>query len=517
MARRHAAQWPLLIAGYVAGHPDLGHMYRRCDAAAHPARAYGAHKSPVDDDRVQITLFHATQANRGPFKLGAQPSNWADMNAAQAVPHSLFAEGAEHIVRISRPVEQPPPLDGCSYFDVVLTVSHGSFEDRGKWQTGPHGPEPTTTCAGRHVVSVRKDVSEQLFLWRAPHHYGAPAATNTSSETTERNASKVAADAPVSRSNVTFNVTIACGEDGPFRRAPMLVVAPGAAANGSGDGTTPAVWSGSDGDAALASLEDQFHQDGGFDLLSLLHGWLAVAAFALLFPLSAGCARYAKPPQPARAPAAGDPRFPSVVGWSERWCDRLGGSWLALHRGFALAGAACVPVSLALMEVHKVIGGHGHFHSWHARIGLGAVLLGLLQPLLGIGRPPKPQPGESGLRRRMWRAAHVACAAGLLGAGTFAAVTGVQKAAPHGVVGAGTYEALLYAWLCGCAVMALALEHWRWRRGSRSREGGAASVGRDGSGGVTNSVTIRRAGTGTSSRKDAGWREVTDEVAHGAL
>ena len=87
------------------------------------------------------------------------------------------------------------------------------------------------------------------------------------------------------------------------------------------------------------------------------------------------------------------------------------------------------------------------------------MILALLQPLLGVLRPHK----QDEPRRRQWRRAHVACALLLLGSGTFAAVTGAQKAKPHDVENAELIEASLYVWLVTLGVTLAGLEARRRR------------------------------------------------------
>ena len=335
----------------------------------------------------------------------------------------------------------------CRQTEVVLTVSHGEFEDRGKLGIGTHGREVSATCQGRHVVSMRKDVREHLFLWRAP-----------SLLTSDSIGSSNGTAALSSGTSVTFNATLACHEYGAFRRAPMLSVTAGAALPDSNrsscqthEGTSAEHGGGSE-HAVLTTDVPPPHSHGGFDALTLLHAWLAAAAFAVFFPFSAGFARYAKPP----------PQTGGQSAWSS-WCiNRIGDSWFKLHRAAALFGAACASVSLLLMLVHKFAGGHSHLQSWHAKLGLAAFILAVVQPILGILRPPKG-PGTNQCRRRAWYVAHVVCAGSLLGAGTFAVVTGVQKAKPHDVAGAEVYESMLYVWLAALCAAALLFEIMRAR------------------------------------------------------
>ena len=94
--------------------------------------------------------------------------------------------------------------------------------------------------------------------------------------------------------------------------------------------------------------------------------------------------------------------------------------------------------------------------SWHAKLGLAAFIRAVVQPILGVCAFKGP--GTNRCRRRAWYVAHVVCAVSLLGAGTFAVVTGVQKAKPHDVVSAEVYESMLYVWLAALCAAALLFE-----------------------------------------------------------
>ena len=124
----------------------------------------------------------------------------------------------------------------------------------------------------------------------------------------------------------------------------------------------------------------------------------------------------------------------------------------------SLHSCALALASFALIEVHKVAGGHGHLHSWHARLGVGAFGAAVVQPIMGWRRP-----GKQAWIRPAWLWAHRLCGIGMLGAGIFATVTGVLKAASHGEENAAQLEAMLWAALAVLGAIAVPLELWRWR------------------------------------------------------
>ena len=403
-----------------------GNPYRvhSCGAAAHPCDSFsGAHGRPVLDTDVRMALFEATDTNRGPH---AQISpTWTSDNAEFALPDASFRPGRAHVLVIS----------GARDFQALVTVTSGFFEDFGRYNTGLTSRGwPAVGCDGQRVVSVRGDRAlAHTYVWHAP---------NASSSTAARDGG--------SASGITFDATVAYGETDRLRRAPTLAVFASAAKQTVELNATPAI-------ACLGAVDGgalphegttpptRVHR--GFDALTCGHAWLAVAAFVVAFPLSALSGRH-KRPAAARAtsPAAAPPP-----------------AWLSVHKAAALLGCACALTSLALMEAHKVQLGFAHLHSWHAKVGAAAYALAVAQPLLGAVRPAK------GARwRAPWLLAHRAAAAALLGAGTYAAVTGVQKVGAHGVDGARGYEAAVYAALIGLAAWAAVLEARGWRRAARA-------------------------------------------------
>ena len=465
------------------GHPELGLSSSSCEERAHPTRARGAHRSPVFAPEVVIGFFQATPQNRGPFPYRQQPPQYFEENSALAT--EVYVPGADYMVLLRREVEA-----GRGHrFEALLTCSHGAFEERGVHGTGWHGTRSgpkTVACDGRRTYSTRIEVMDHLFLWTAPEQL----------------------------LNVTFNATISLGEYDAFLLAPTLSVAAdldacgvGAtkSSDGSGDGgASPAAEavcppppapppapnaSSSANDSAVAEepalqLEEYHHRRGGFDWLTLLHAWLAVVAFAVAFPLSAATARYARPPAESLLSGAG-------AGGDCATARRK--HWFALHRGAAWVGAACAALSLLLILLRKLQSGHPHLRSLHAQVGLAAIVLAFVQPVVALMRPAKTAGGGGGGggdggggisggrggsidRRALWRASHIACALGLLGAGVYASVTGVQKAAPHGIDGAARYEAALTLWLGAVAVAIVAGEAWRLQGSLRRWLGRAARI-----------------------------------------
>ena len=238
----------------------------------------------------------------------------------------------------------------CRQTEVVLTVSHGEFEDRGKLGIGTHGREVSATCQGRHVVSMRKDVREHLFLWRAPSLLASDSIGSSNGTA-----------AMSSGTSVTFNVTLACHEYGAFRRAPMLSVTAGAALPDSNRSScqthegTSAEHDGGSEHAVLTTDVPLPRSYGGFDALTLLHAWLAAAAFAGLLSVLGGLRTIRE----ATAQTGGQSALSS-------WCiNRIGDSWFAAPCRRPVR--CCVRVRLAAAHVGTQVCGRPFAHAILAR------------------------------------------------------------------------------------------------------------------------------------------------------
>eukprot|EP00928_Gymnodinium_smaydae_P079510 TRINITY_DN63416_c0_g1_i1.p1 TRINITY_DN63416_c0_g1~~TRINITY_DN63416_c0_g1_i1.p1 ORF type:complete len:367 (+),score=25.19 TRINITY_DN63416_c0_g1_i1:53-1153(+) len=97
----------------------------------------------------------------------------------------------------------------------------------------------------------------------------------------------------------------------------------------------------------------------------LIHIVLMSVAWVCMLPLGAAVARYTR----------------HIDGLPE-------GSWFPLHR--RLQGTGCILQLLgALAAIYYVQYSSIHFRSLHARIGIGIVIIGMLQPLIAVLRPRK--------------------------------------------------------------------------------------------------------------------------------
>ena len=418
-------------------HPNL-HL-SHCGLAAHPTTQHGDHSAPQGlDNNIQFTIYAATQENHGPlpppYRMAdghthvADVTQWQSDNAGFALPPGSFMPGAAHHVLVHAPQN----------FEALVTVSDGSFDDYGRYNTGDSVSDfPGVGCAGQRVISIRNDyIHYHLYLWRAPS-VGSSAA---------------------------FDATIAYESTDPFRRSPMLTLVADSSlasyfsvhSDDDGSSNGGGIWVPPPQNLTNGQQSGESGGGGGFEWKTVAHAWLSVVAFVLAFPLSAFSGRH-QWLLPKREDAAESTKRSS----SRR--SRLLPScvwWLNAHRFLGWLGCACALSSFLLIEVHKVMGGHGHLHSWHSRIGVGAFGFALLQPLLGTIRPPKTRTS----RRTPWLWAHRLCGLCLIGAGTYAVITGVQKCAPHDVFNAGMYETLLYSTLVGVGVCGVLLELLARRR-----------------------------------------------------
>ena len=394
----HLAAWSSVLT---LGHPHLG--LSGCGTSAHPSSRAGSHGMPIGDPNLRLELFYALQENRGPFLYGQQPFPYGGAFAPLRLPDGVFHPDAEHIVLLRYASPQPV------HFEALVTVSDGVFDERGRRGTGlGNGPlgdwineGPSVGCHGRRALTIRWDEHEQLFLWRAPPNTTDP-------------------------SNVTVMATVSFQTMDPFRQATFSL-------SSSTDLNVPDSFNASIApdvnDAALA-----YDLHGHFATTTVVHAWLSVVAFLLVFPLSAALARYAK--------------------------ARLGPAWIRWHRVAGWTGLGLAVMASVAMEIHKSVGGHARFVSLHAKVGLAAYMLAAAQPTLGWLRPAK----DAGQRRTVWRWAHILCAIGLLATGTYASVSGIQKARVHQIANADLLEGSLYGWLVACAAALLLIELWRRRR-----------------------------------------------------
>ncbi|KAL1520943.1 hypothetical protein AB1Y20_022502 [Prymnesium parvum] len=177
----------------------------------------------------------------------------------------------------------------------------------------------------------------------------------------------------------------------------------------------------------------------GFDNTTLLHAYLSVLAFVVLFPLAGATARYA------------DKSRDTIVSPSK--------TWLRVHRGLAWAGLGCVVGGLVFMEWHKVEGGHPHLHSAHALWGAAAYVLASFQIALSVLRPARTVPPT--LKRRLWKLLHVLAAVSIFITGLVATWLGVEKGISHGASYSQEVMGLFQAVLVVGAILFAALEFAR--------------------------------------------------------
>jgi len=156
-------------------------------------------------------------------------------------------------------------------------------------------------------------------------------------------------------------------------------------------------------------------------LILTIHAVFGVAAFGLVFPLTAAVSRF-----------RGRDQKPRLGCCSE---------WLRQHQMLGFAGCAFALASLALVEVHKFRGSHSHLVTLHSRWGAAAILMAVLQVLSGLLRPANSAPPSE--VRHYWRVGHTTTGMVVIIAGCTTSVLGLQKRMASGT----PFLALFYCWL----------------------------------------------------------------------
>jgi hypothetical protein len=105
-----------------------------------------------------------------------------------------------------------------------------------------------------------------------------------------------------------------------------------------------------------------------------------------------------------------------------RFCQSMSSSWFALHRGIQLLAVLLVAGSLALVIYKTNQQGSMHFDNTHARLGLAAACVALVQPFIAWLRPRK-----FGVGRAEWYVLHFTLGWGAVILGAAAIVLGLQR------------------------------------------------------------------------------------------
>lgn len=112
--------------------------------------------------------------------------------------------------------------------------------------------------------------------------------------------------------------------------------------------------------------------------LKKAHGALMTVGMGIILPLGAMCARFMK----------------------ERLTDGL---WFKIHKWGQTLGLVLCLIGFALAVKFTADGGGKHFANTHAKLGLAAVCLAVLQPLNALFRGKK----GAGTKRLVWEATHI--------------------------------------------------------------------------------------------------------------
>ena len=411
----------VLLLQMVAAHPDLGLSDWNCGQRAHPSKSAGCHRTPFVDPSVRISLYMATGDSIGPYGDGQLGATWACEHAHLALAPSTYVPGADHLVL----------LEAAATFEARITATAGRFAEFGRSNTGALVTIwKGVGCAGQRAVSIREDGAHRhIYRWSAPDTNGTGAT-------------------PL----VAFDATIAFDECSAFSRAPTLTVSASSVRSHVTNMTSAMMASCA---AAPAPAEAHpHHHHHGFGERTVWHGWLSVVAWVLVFPLAAVVARYGKHDAALNGGGgslhAASPAAARLSSWLQHWFNA--------HRLLGWMGCALAVTGLLLMEVHKVVGNHPHLQTSHAKAGAAAYALACAQPMLAVWRP-----GKGTQLRSAWLWGHRLGAAATLACGLFAAITGVQKAATHGIERAALLEAALTTALVLWGICALVLEARHWR------------------------------------------------------
>ena len=134
----------------------------------------------------------------------------------------------------------------------------------------------------------------------------------------------------------------------------------------------------------------------------LWHGILMIVAWGLIFPAGAVM-----------------PRF-----WRSALPD---GRWLRAHRWVQTGGVVVMLAGVAVAVAFTHADGVPHFASTHSAMGLGITVVALLQPMLALVRPTKPQTGERpSWARCAWQLKHAVIGYTLLILGIVQLISGVR-------------------------------------------------------------------------------------------
>ena len=382
-----------------------------CGAAAHPDRPLGAHGPPISDGSVRLGLKRLT----GQIVWGWSPGE----------EFHLFLDcGADR---------------RCQ----GLVTSDGGVWQSKDWKTEVH-------CAGRRINSIASMATHEL-LWRAPSEGLFP---------------------------ISFNATVAISASNAFLRAETRVPCAPEWSQPLQAGS-PLVSMNASEVVLLSDLYDsppkQLMRPAEFDTYVTMHGWLGALAFALLFPLTAICARFADKGKHVAA-ATGEPcfRWLGPSGWLGGWL----GPWLQLHIRLGYAGASCACGAFALIELHKISTTSSHFRSWHAIWGGAAYSLVPLQLFLGYLRPA---PVPRSWARSIWRVAHAATGCSIVLAGVISTALGLRKAVAHRIQYANALRLffLVHVTIAAIGVATLEVRRWYRRRrgnGPEGKDGAAAQL-----------------------------------------
>lgn len=105
-----------------------------------------------------------------------------------------------------------------------------------------------------------------------------------------------------------------------------------------------------------------------------------------------------------------------------RFYQSTSNSWFALHRGIQLLAVLLVAGSLAFVIYKTNQQGLMHFDNTHARLGLAAACVALVQPFVAWLRPRK-----GGVGRAEWYVLHFTLGWGAVILGAAAIVLGLQR------------------------------------------------------------------------------------------